>query len=118
MRRNALVFWPLLCLCAACAASEPMIPPHLKGKQLGTPTAFPEKYREAVVAAAGAVKAPHEFYVEIEEKPAEHSVVLHLWHATAFLPENRGMMGNPGGQCRDIVYDTRARKVVKVLFWQ
>jgi hypothetical protein len=44
--------------------------------------------------------------------------MFHLWHESAFLPENRNVVGNPGGKCRDVWYDPEKRTVVKVFWWQ
>lgn len=48
---------------------------------------------------------PDEFRVELERAPDSRFLTLHLWHESASLPENRHMLGNPGGRCRDISYD-------------
>jgi len=42
---------------------------------------------------------------------------LHLWHRSAFTPENRRMLGNPGGKCRDALCD-ESGKLQRFLFWQ
>lgn len=94
------------------------IPRHLQGKRLTESGAFAPQYREAVVAAARAVKTPELFFVDIEERESGRIYVLHLWHESAFLPENRGMNGNPGGQCRDVHFDTTTKTILKIAFWQ
>lgn len=68
--------------------------------------------------AAAAMPDPGEFYVELEERDSGTLYVLHLWHQSAFLPENIGMNGNPGGKCRDVWYSVKERKIIKTLFWQ
>jgi hypothetical protein len=74
---------------------------------------------KAVVAVlVGEKEKPKEFRAEIEEKEEGKVLVFHLWHDSAFMPENKRVIGNPGGKCRDIVYDVRNRKASQSLFWQ
>ncbi len=107
-----------LCIFAACTSEKTVeIPAHLQGKQLNVHSAFPAKYKEGLLAVAAAVENPEEFMVEIEEERGP-VYVFHLWHQSAFLPQNRGLMGNPGGKCRDVRFDPATRKIVAILFWQ
>ncbi|HBO97159.1 MAG TPA: hypothetical protein DE315_06275 [Candidatus Omnitrophica bacterium] len=84
--------------------------------------AFPEQYRDAARAVAasvaGAGEDPKEFYAQVEPKDSSRLLVFHLWHRSAFEPQNIGMLGNPGGKCRDVWYDMDSRKATKTLFWQ
>lgn len=84
--------------------------------------AFPEPYRAAVAAVAASLKEeredPAEFSCDLEVPADGQELVFHLWHRSAFLPENVGALGNPGGKCRDVWYDRRQQKVIKTLFWQ
>jgi len=106
-----------LCIFATCTSEKTVeIPAHLQGKQL-KPSAFAAKYHEGILAVAAAVENPEEFFVEIEEVRGP-VYVFHLWHQSAFLPQNRGLMGNPGGKCRDVRFDPATRKIVSILFWQ
>jgi hypothetical protein len=68
------------------------------------------------MALAAENEDPREFQAEVEEK--EGMVVFHLRHSSAFAAENIGAMGNPGGRCRDIVYDVKNRKSSRSIFWQ
>jgi len=90
------------------------------GIPLGQTDAFPPEWREAAGAVAASVteggEVPGEFYAEVSAEKG--TLVFHLWHESAFLPANRGGPGNPGGKCRDVTYDTAARKVASALFWQ
>ncbi len=86
-------------------------------------TEAPALYKDAVDAVilelSNSGEKPGDFYVQFPEKPpAGTIVVLNLWHVSAFRKKQRGIPGNPGGRCRDIHYDTRQKKIVKVLFWQ
>lgn len=60
---------------------------------------------------------PAEFRVEVERVRDGEACILHLWHESAFLPESRNMVGNPGGRCRDIIYygPTQTRYSI---FWE
>ena len=84
--------------------------------------AFPEQYRDAARAVAASVadagEDPKEFYAQVEPKDSSRLLVFHLWHRSAFEPQNIGMLGNPGGKCRDVWYDMDSRKATKTLFWQ
>src|SRR6185295_814291 len=62
---------------------------------------------------------PKHFFVSIDPARDKAGVwTFHLWHRSAFLTANWRMMGNPGGKCRDILYDVKAKRIDKVLFWQ
>ena len=81
--------------------------------------AFPNYIKEinAVIEVATLDgEVPNDFYVQIERKESEF--IFHLWHYSAFKEENCNMAGNPGGLCRDIVYDIEKQKVTKKLGWQ
>ena len=92
--------------------------PQKKPPQLTRTEAFATQYREAVRAVARYVGSPKDFFAEIEPKDGGRELWFHLWHKTAFTPENRYVAGNPGGQCRDVVYDTRKHKVTHTWWWQ
>jgi hypothetical protein len=108
--------------CALCS-----LPSHPAGGQralcrLNVESA-PPLYGEAVSATIDELRrtgeSPEEFFVQFPEKPSgDPVVVLNLWHKSAFEERNYGHAGNPGGKCRDVHYDTRQRKIIKVLFWQ
>lgn len=89
---------------------------------LADPGAFPAKYRSAarIVAdvVAGAGERPSEFLAEIEAGRPDGVIVFHLWHQSAWKPRNRGVVGNPGGRCRDVRFDPNRGQVVETLFWQ
>jgi hypothetical protein len=89
---------------------------------LADPDTFPEDYRPGAMAVAAAVEGggdrAGEFFAEVEASGPAGVVVFHLWHRSAWEPENRGATGNPGGKCRDIRYDPARGRVVEILFWQ
>jgi hypothetical protein len=74
-------------------------------------------YREAALAVARHITSPADYFARVEPQDG-HELVFHLWHKTAFLPENRGGAGNPGGKCLDVVYDTKKHKIVQDWAWQ
>ena len=84
------------------------------------PDLFPAKYRDGLRAVDAELKKKGEkaeqFYVEVEERDGQF--VFHLWHETAFLPQNGVVRGNPGGKCRDVRYDPQKQQIVRTLFWQ
>ena len=84
--------------------------------------AFPADRRAGARAVADAVarsgEQPEEFFAEVEVRRADGVVVFHLWHRSAWDPENQGACGNPGGKCRDVYFDPRLGEVIQTLFWQ
>ena len=98
------------------AADETKVAPALMNQK-----DLPAKYQEAAKSVAAVLASekedPREFKAEVQEK-GETAYVFHLWHISAFTPGNKGAVGNPGGRCRDIVYDVKSRKASKSVFWQ
>ena len=82
---------------------------------------FPPDQRETVRKSVEQLRLdsedPAEFYAEIETR-SDGIVIVHLWHESAFSPENRGVVGNPGGKCRDLYYDPKENRITQKLFWQ
>jgi hypothetical protein len=83
---------------------------------------FPADRQAGARAAADAVarsgERPEEFLAEVEVNRVDGVMVFHLWHRSAWDPENQGARGNPGGKCRDVYFDPRRGKVIQTLFWQ
>ncbi len=81
----------------------------------------PDKYQEAMQVVEELLKSrdedPYEFYVTVTEKDKD-IIIFHLWHKDAFKPENRRVIGNPGGRCRDIQYHSKMKRIINQLFWQ
>ncbi len=123
MRKSIVASALGLLIGLGCAKPNPGPPlAERKPSPLLDVEALPAAYREGARAVAASLtgegEKPEEFYCEVEDKEEGRIQVFHLWHESAFLPENRGMAGNPGGKCRDVWYDTRQRKVVETLGWQ
>ena len=115
----------LLIPLAACSTS--VQPPAWSADELGAiritdRASFPDAQRLAVdkiiAALAQSGEVPSEFYAVVQTRAADQVAVFHLWHSSAFLPENRGVVGNPGGKCRDIEYDLVGQQVSRTLWWQ
>jgi hypothetical protein len=87
--------------------------PQTKPPPLTRRTAFPEQFRDAVRAVARYVGSPQDFFAEIEPQKDGRELVFHLWHKSAFTPENIGAAGNPGGKSRDVGYDTKKHRVTQ-----
>jgi hypothetical protein len=100
---------------AAETQTGPGAPPRLLSD-------VPPKYQEAAKAVALVLvrekEEPKEFKAEVEEKEGGEVFVFHLWHVSAFVPENRNAPGNPGGKCRDISFNLRTGKASRSVFWQ
>jgi hypothetical protein len=82
---------------------------------------LPAKYQKAAERVAAVLisekEDPSQFKAEVEENGKE-TFVFHLWHISAFKAENAGAVGNPGGKCRDIVYDVKSGRASASMFWQ
>jgi hypothetical protein len=78
---------------------------------------LPPTYWDAALNVAAVLVAekenPREFKAEIEEKNGTY--VFHLWHVSGL---GNPVVGNPGGKCRDIIYDLASRTASKSTFWQ
>jgi len=115
---------PVLLSLEAESASElrcPFRTPESVGAfAVNDPDKFPSQYREALAAVALELRRdgedPTEYIAAIDG--GHDQLTFHLWHTTAFLPENACSIGNPGGRCVDFVYDTKTRAVVAKLGWQ
>lgn len=70
------------------------------------------------IAAALAPSGLGDFLVGTGVEQREDELVFPLWHRTAFLPENAGMTGNPGGQSRNALCDASSGRFDRFLFWQ
>lgn len=82
---------------------------------------FPPDIRQAATSVYESIKAkgepPEEFRADV--KPDGTNVlVFHLWHESAMYSGNRNAVGNPGGKCRDVLYDTQSRRVTGTFFWK
>jgi len=88
------------------------------GLNLGKPELFTERLRPAVRAAGRAVGRPGDYWAQIEPDRKTGELIFHLWQRDAFRPENRDLMGNPGGKCRDVYVRRKDLKVTHTLFWQ
>lgn len=56
---------------------------------------------------------PSEFYIEMN--PIEDGYYAALWHSSAFLQENCGHVGNPGGKSRS--YIIKDGNIIEELGW-
>jgi hypothetical protein len=123
MKASAVLFAFLLlatAICAGCASTNRGV----AGSRVGTPLvqlgAFQPAFQDVARAVALSLKQsgekPEEFYAEVSSE--DKALVFHLWHASAFEPANRNVLGNLGGKCRDVWYDSASGKVTQTLFWQ
>ena len=102
------------------ATGEPRSPDSLGAILLSSTESFPPEQRAAATAVALEIREggedPLEFFATVSE--TSEALVFHLWHKSAFAPENAGAVGNPGGKCRDVRYDRAAQAVTETLLWQ
>lgn len=110
-----------LCLAGSCAAVRATPAPDAAAMvPLASPDSFPSGQREAAVSVAAELRSageePSEFFATVTE--TTNALVFHLWHRSAFAPENANVVGNPGGKCRDAHYDKAKRTITKILYWQ
>lgn len=65
---------------------------------------------------------PREFRVRVIERGALK--IFEIWHISAFevlrkaAAQGHTILGNPGGNCRNIVYDSKTGKASSSEFWQ
>ena len=95
------------------------------GPKPGVPAAMPLELmaagwpeRAACLQAIAGTLAAEDFRVAFEKRDAGDQAVFALWHRTAFLPQNRNVLGNPGGQCRNAICELESGKVERFLYWQ
>jgi hypothetical protein len=83
---------------------------------------FRSDLRAAALAVAADLRLlrddPNEFYVTLEPRAFGTVVIFHLWHRSAFYPENAQFDGNPGGKCLDVWYDLERQAITRRLVWQ
>lgn len=95
-------------------------PEGVGGLWLSDVAAFPEHERAAAAVVAEALgEAAGDFMATVE--PEGEGLVFHLWHRSAFLPENCNLTGNPGGRCRDVHVSPTSDgswEITATLFWQ
>jgi hypothetical protein len=128
-RRLLLAVWPIIflttCSClffSGCSTAASKSQARTKPPALVDTTAFPVQYQAAAQAVALSISQagedPKEFFAEVGSENDGRVLVFHLWHLSAFEPQYKLWVGNPGGKCRDVMYDAEARKVTQTLFWQ
>jgi hypothetical protein len=92
----------------------------VKATKLTELVALPAEFRSAAEAAAKYLKGkgeePSEFYVGDISRTGR-TIALPLWHISAF-PLRQRTVGNPGGKCRNLEYDTVTGQITGELFWQ
>jgi hypothetical protein len=92
----------------------------IKATKLTDLAALPAEFRAAAEAAANYLKGkgeePSEFYLSDMSRRGK-TLVLSLWHISGF-PLKKRAVGNPGGKCRNLEYDTVTGRIMKELFWQ
>ena len=90
--------------------------------QLTRQDLFPDKYRKpARIVAEDLIEEnenPDEFYATVEPARSSNGLIFHLWHQDAFKEENKGVIGNPGGKCRDVYYDIKQQRARELGLWQ
>jgi hypothetical protein len=69
-------------------------------------------------AIAAALEDIEDFRVSFDERSKAKKAVFELWHRAAFKPENRVLLGNPGGQCRNAICDLESGTIERFLYWQ
>ena len=74
-----------------------------------------DSIRKAVIAGG---EKPADFYVGAKVESRGEHLVFALWHRDAFLPENKNMLGNPGGKCRNALCVKKTSGFERFLFWQ
>ncbi len=72
----------------------------------------------SVLSRAKDTESASEFCVGTEVKTQGDSLVFALWHQDSFLPNNKNVLGNPGGQSRNAFCSASSMKFQKFLFWQ
>lgn len=93
----------------------------IKPRRLGE---LDEKYQDAVKVVASVLVScslePSEYRAVVEERTEENLYIFHLYHLSAFAAkrEGQGSVGNPGGECYDIVYNRKSGRASPPEIWQ
>ena len=116
------LFAPAILATAQLGCSTGGTPDDVGARPVLAPHAFPPEHQAAIRACADELKSdgenPAEFYAEVDASTRSDKLVIHLWHQSAFSRENRDVVGNPGGKCRDFHFDPKQKRVTHKLFWQ
>jgi hypothetical protein len=95
-------------------------PANVDAVPLTSPSGYPAEHRAAAGAVIASIRKggedPGAFFAQVDAEGG--LLIFHLWHESAFLPENQGVPGNPGGLCRDVHVDPASMEVVATLWWQ
>jgi hypothetical protein len=101
-------------------SSRAFTPKDVKATKLTELGTLPAAFRAAAEAAANYLKGkgeqPSEFFVSDISRTAK-TIILPLWHISAFRLKQRAV-GNPGGKCRNLEYDTVTGRITGEYFWQ
>ncbi len=116
-----LLTLPLFACSGGAPAGRGSSTPESAGAvSLVAPESFSPEHRAPAKVVAAELRSggedPSEFFASVTERP--DVLIFHLWHQSAFAPENANVVGNPGGKCRDAYYDKASGTVSKTLFWQ
>jgi hypothetical protein len=106
---------------ASSAASNRCLTPESVGATpLPTLAGANAREQQALVAARAELRRvledPAQFFANVQA--TDDVVLIELWHRSAFLPENCGVTGNPGGKCRTLGYDPKKGRITSTKFWQ
>ena|SRR5690349_11443906 len=104
-------------LACSCAEPEPPRPPALTDT-----SALQPQYREGAAAVASYLaqrgEDPKKYYVIVAEPTSGNELEFNVMHELSFAPEKRYVVGNPSGKDGVVYYDSRAKRVTKMLFFQ
>jgi hypothetical protein len=117
MRLRLISLIPVILVLSGCSSAQEKLP------TLAQQTAFPKEFQLGVKTVATYIQRggedPSEFHVDVEG-PIDGTLVLHLWHKSAFTSEfrNHAVVGNPGGKCRNVTFDLGTNTVLSTEPWQ
>ena len=105
---------------ASSTDSRPEIPPGA-WYRFEDSQSFPTPFRDAASAVMAAVEKnglkPAMYFIRFKYGPERQILKFELWDVRAF-PLDSQSVGNPGGECRTIEYNSAKKMVTRIYGWR
>ncbi|HZL43056.1 MAG TPA: hypothetical protein VFD66_07220 [Verrucomicrobiae bacterium] len=108
------------CVAASATDTQPEIPPGA-WYRFEDSQSFPTPFRDAAAAVMAAVEKnglkPAMYFIRFKYGPGRQILTFELWDVRAFPLDSR-RVGNPGGECRTIEYNSVEKMVTRIYGWR